>query len=274
MKRDVARGAYVFLCIAPFLNLIAASVRGLRPEHVPIGLILFALIAAAAWAAGGRALFAGPEGSRQLALAGVLLLLPFALIALMWTGIGAPFQATLSENYMRFVVLVSDSILVTVGFVALWAALHDGGERLSSTVALGTGLVAGAAYFICLNISLGQVAMRVHGDKTPLPPHLESFYNGVEFFACLTTYVTVALFAGAMGRARILGRGASIAYATASAVLVLFLVTRGFEYPKISGRTAPWYTQPGVIAGIPAIPWFMPTLMAAALIRRAGTARV
>lgn len=273
MKRDFERVAYVFLCIVPFLNLVAASARGFRPEHVPIGLVLFLLIAAAAWAAGGRVLFAGPEGSRQIALAGVALLLPFALIALMWAGIGAPFQATLSENHMRFVVLVADSILVTIGFVALWAALHDGGERLLSTLGLGASLVAGTAYFVCLNVSLGQVALRVHGDKTPLPPHLGSFYNGVEFFACLMTYVTIVLFAGAMGRARLLGRGASIAYAATSAVLAVFLVMRGFEYPEISGRTAPWYTQPGVIAGIPAIPWLLPTLMAAVLIRRAGTAR-
>jgi hypothetical protein len=263
----------VFLCIAPFLNLVAASVRGLRPAHVPIGLILFAVIAAAGWAAGGRALVSGPEESRPLALAGILLFLPFALVALLWTGIGAPFQATLAENHMRFIVLVSDSIIVTVGFVALWAALHDGGERLLSTVGLATSLVAGTAYFVCLNISLGQVALRVHGDKTALPPHLASFYNGVEFFACLMTYVTIVLFASAMGRARLLGRGASIAYAAVSAVLIAFLVARGFEYPEISGRTAPWYTQPGVIAGIPAIPWLMPTLMAAVLLRRAGEGR-
>jgi hypothetical protein len=86
------------------------------------------------------------------------------------------------------------------------------------------------------------------------------------------TYVTTAVFATALGRARVLGRGATLAYATASTVLVLLLVMRGLEFPEISGNTAPWYTRPGVIAGIPAIPWIMPCLLGAVLLRRAGEA--
>ena len=270
MRKDIGHAGYIFLCVAPFLNLFLAGARMLRPMHVVLGSVVFAATAAAAWAAGARALGSGEEGTRQLALAGVLLVLPFALVSLLWVGIGAPFQATLPENHMRFLVLVSDSMLVTIGFVALWAALHDMGERLFSTVGLAAGLTAGAAYFICLNISVAQVSMAFRGDRTALPPVVRHFYDAVEFFACLMTYVTITLFAGSLGRARLLGRGAAAAYAAASAILVLFLVVRGFEYPEISGRTAPWYTQPAVIAGIPAIPWLMPTLFAAVLLRRAG----
>jgi len=270
MQKNLARLGYVFLCVAPFLNLVVAGARALRPAHLVVGPILFVAIAAAAWMAGARTLGPGRSGSGQLALAGVLLILPFAIIALLWVGIGAPFQATLPENHMRFVVLVVDSILVTGGFVVLWGALHGAGELLASTVGLAASVCAGTAYFICLNISLAQVAMRLRGDKTPLPPIVGTFYDAVEFFACLMTYLTIAVFATSLCRARILGRGAAVAYAAASAVLMLFLVMRGFEYPEISGRTAPWYTQPGVIAGIPAIPWLMPTLLGAVLLRRAG----
>jgi hypothetical protein len=270
MQKGLGRAGYVFLCVAPFLNLAVAGTRSLRPAHLAVGSILFVAIAAAAWAAGARTLGPGQSESGQLALAGVLLLLPFAIISLLWVGIGAPFQATLPENHMRFVVLVADSILVTGGFVVLWGALHDAGELLISTLGLAASVCAGTAYFICLNISLAQVALRLRGDRTPLPPIVGTFYDAVEFFACLMTYLTIAVFATSLCRARILGRGAAVAYATASAVLMLFLIMRGFEYPEISGRTAPWYTQPGVIAGIPAIPWLMPSLMGALLVRRAG----
>ena len=86
----------------------------------------------------------------------------------------------------------------------------------------------------------------------------------------MLTYVTTAAFATSLGRARWLGRGAAGAYVMASAVLLLFLVMRGLTYPEISGNTAPWYTRPGVIAGIPAIPWIMPCLLGVVLLRRAG----
>jgi hypothetical protein len=84
------------------------------------------------------------------------------------------------------------------------------------------------------------------------------------------TYLTTAAFATALARARILGRGAARAYAAASAILVLFLVMRGLEFPEISANTAPWYTRPGVIAGIPAIPWIMPCLLGAVVLRYTG----
>ena len=270
---DIGRVGYVFLCIVPFLNVILAGARVLRPAHLPIGLVLFAAIGLAAWVSGARVLASGPEASRQLALAGVLLILPFALVALLWVGIGAPFEASLAENHMRFVILVVDSLLITIAFVATWAAITDRGERLVANIALAAGLCAGTAYFGCLSISLAQVVTAVQGGKLAMPPIATNFYNGLEFFACLLTYLTVILFASSMSRAGLLGRGPAAIYAATAALFIVFLLMRGFEYPEISGRTAPWYTQPGVIAGIPAVPWLMPTLLGVVLIRRAGEAK-
>ena len=53
-------------------------------------------------------------------------------------------------------------------------------------------------------------------------------------------------------------------------VLVLLLVTRGLSYPELSADTAPWYTRPGLIAGIPAVPWIMPCLLGVISLRRGG----
>ena len=171
---------------------------------------------------------------------------------------------------MRYMVLVWSSILVTSAFVVLKDALYDGGERFYSTIAFAAALAAGATYLTCLNMSLALIGMVLGGDKTPPPAALVHLYGALEFVACTMTYVTTAVFATALGRARLLGRGATLAYATASAILVLLLVMRGLEFPEISGNTAPWYTRPGVIAGIPAVPWIMPCLLGAVLLRRAG----
>ena len=272
MNQGLRRISYFVLCALPFLALAVCAARPLRSPGVyqVIGVVLFAAVVIAAWSVGARVIGVKDAGARKLALAGALLILPWAIISLLWVGIGAPFQATLQENYMRYLVLVSSSILVTSAFVVLKDALYDGGERFYSTIAFATALAAGATYLTCLNMSLARVVMALGGDETPPPAILGYLYSALEFVACIMTYVTTAVFATALGRARFLGRGAAFAYATASAILVLLLVMRGLVFPEISGNTAPWYTRPGVIAGIPAVPWIMPCLLGAVLLRRAG----
>jgi len=272
MNQGLRRISYFFLCALPFLDLALCAARPLRRPGVyqVIGVVLFAAVVIAAWFGGARVIGVKDAGTRKLALAGALLILPWTIISLLWVGIGAPFQATLQENYMRYLVLVSSSILVTSAFVVLKDALYDRGERFYSTIAFAAALAAGATYLTCLNMSLARVVMVLRGDNTPSPAILEYLYSALEFVACIMTYVTTALFATALGRARLLGRGSSLAYTIASAILVLLLLMRGLEFPEVSANTAPWYTQPGVIAGIPAIPWIMPCLLGAVLLRRAG----
>lgn len=275
MNERVRRFGYYFLCVFPFLALGAAAARPLRIAGVYqiTGIILFTAVAIAAWSVGSRVIGLKEAGPRKLALAGVLFILPWAIISLLWVGIGPPFQATLPENYMRCLVLVSNSILVTSAFVVLKDALYEVGEHFYSTIGFAANLAAGGAYLIGLNLSLAGVAVVMGGDKTPPPAILALLFSALEFFACLLTYVTTAFFATALGRARLLSRGATRAYLIACGILVLLLVLRGLQFSEISANTAPWYTRPGVIAGIPAIPWFMPCLLGAVLLRRAGDAQ-
>ena len=272
MSQNIRRTSYVFLCATPFIAFGAAAARPLRIPGVyhGIGAVLFMAIVIATWIVGPRVVGLKEARPGKLAAAGFLLILPWAIISLLWVGIGPPFQATLAENYMRFLVLVWNSILVTMGFVVLKAALYEAGERLYSTVGFAAALSAGTAYLVCLNLSLAQVATVLHGDKTPLPAILGGFYSAVEFVACVMTYVTTGVFATALWRARSLGRNAALGYVTASAILVLLIIMRGLEFPEISAHTAPWYTRPGVIAGIPAVPWIMPFLLGVVALRRAG----
>ncbi len=276
MSQIVRRTGFIFLCALPFVAFAFGSARPLRTAGLSqiLGAVLFTAVVISVWLAGPRKVDLKQAGRAKQALAGMLLILPWAIISLLWVGLGPPFQATLSENYMRFLVLVWNSILVTIGFVVLKDRLNDAGERVCSTVGLATALTAGAAYLLCLNLSLARVAMALHGDVTPPPAILVHYYSAIEFVACVMTYVTTAVVAAAMARVRLLGRGAATAYVTISAIFVLLMILRGLAFPEISANTAPWYTRPGVIAGVPAVPWVMPCLLGAVLLRRTSGPQV
>jgi hypothetical protein len=275
MNNTARRISYIFLCAFPFLVLFLAAVRVLRIPGVyhVIGGAVFAAIAVAAWILGARMMgSAGAEG-RRLSLAGVLLIAPWAIIALLWVGIGAPFQATNPENHMRYLVLLTNTVLVATGFIALKEVLHDAGERFYSTVGFAAAITAGAAYLVCISNSLAVTVARLSENDGPFIAWLAQFDSTLEFVACVSTYVATAAFAASLGQARWLGRGAARAYVFACMVLVLLLVMRGVTFPELSNDTAPWYVRPGFIAGIPAIPWIMPCLLGVVLLRRAGEPR-
>jgi hypothetical protein len=272
MNKTARRFLYIFLCTFPFFELVVVGVRALRIPglYQVMGGVLFAVIVIAAWIVGARVVSIGAAEGRRLALAGTLLVFPWALVALLWVGLGAPFQATISENHMRFLVLLANSILITSAFVVLKEELYAASEHFYATIGFAASALAGTAYLLCISMSVAQTMVALQGQKNPTLNALGEFYSVLEFVACVMTYVTTAAFAASLGRAGWLGRGAARAYITACAVLVLFLLMRGLSYPEISGQTAPWYTQPGVIAGIPAIPWLMPSLLGVVLLKRAG----
>jgi len=86
----------------------------------------------------------------------------------------------------------------------------------------------------------------------------------------LLTYLATAAFAASLGKVQWLGRGAARAYIGVSFVALLFLVIRGVAYPDPKALSTPWYTNPGFIVGIPAVPYIMPFLLGVVLLRRAG----
>jgi hypothetical protein len=273
MNRPASRISYIFLCTLPFLLLVVAGVRALRIPGVyqSVGVALFGAVLLAAWILGARVIASGAAEGRRVALAGALLVAPWAIISLLWVGIGAPFQATPAENHMRFLVLLANSIVVAGAFVALKEALSEAGERFYSTLGFAAGLTAGMAYLLCISLSVGVSAARLRSGHPPdVGVVTPGWYDTLEFVACVTTYLATAAYAVSLRQAGWLGPGAARTYVIASLVFLLFLMMRGVSYPEISAHTAPWYTRPGVIAGIPAIPWIMPCLLGVILLRRAG----
>ena len=102
----------------------------------------------------------GAEPERRLALIGGLLLLPFALVSLLWVGLGTPGEAAPAENKMRFLVLLVASIAVTGGFVVLEQALHEAGERFYVSLGAVSNILAGAAYLVWASFHLGGFVSR------------------------------------------------------------------------------------------------------------------
>src|ERR1700704_457302 len=127
----VRRVSYVFLCVVPFLCFVVVGVRAFRVPGVyqAVGIAYFAAIAIAAWTLGARAIRADAQNRRLLGLAGMLLLIPFALVGLLWVGLAAPWQATAAENQMRYLVLILMATAVAGGFVVLKEALSEADEH-------------------------------------------------------------------------------------------------------------------------------------------------
>jgi hypothetical protein len=183
------RISYVFLCALPFLDVVVISMRGLRIPGIyqAVGGLLFAVILIAAWTLGARVIGSRAAGRQRLAAAGALLILPWAINSLLWVGLGAPFQASKPENYMRFLVLLPNSIVVASAFIALKQELYDAGERFYSTLGLAASISAGTAYFVCMSLI---VASHISSTKEEsFTGYLNGLFSVMELFACVLTYV-------------------------------------------------------------------------------------
>ena len=278
MSDTVRRVSYIFLCSVPLLVAVVVGVRAFRIPGVyqALGVTLFAAIGVAAWTLGARVIRTGAEAERRLVLIGGLLLLPFALVSLLWVGLGTPGEATPAENKMRFLVLLVHSIAVTGGFVVLEQALHEAGERFYLSLGAVSNLLAGAAYLVWASFHLGGFVLEVRdGQRQTLPAVLSpsEVFDPLLFIACVLTYLATLTFAVCMGRVRWLGRGATRACVLANLVALLLLVIRGVSYPDPMAGSTPWYSHPGFVAGIPIVPWMMPLLLGVVVLRRASDAQ-
>jgi hypothetical protein len=273
MKNITHRLSYVFLCIFPFLVGIFAGVRELRIAgfYQLLGGVLFLTVVMAAWLFGGRAIKFGVDVRSRFALAGSLLIAPWALISLLWVGLGTPWDATPTENQMRYLVLLFGAIVVTSGFIVVERLLNDAGERFYSTLGLAANILAGAAYLIWTTFQIGAYAEKVRdGQMSPAVVALSNVFDILLFVGCVLTYFATMAFAISFGQTKWLKRGAVYAYIITSFVALLFIGLRGLHYPDPNAGSTPWYINLGFIVGIPAIPWIMPFLLGVVLLGRAA----
>src|SRR5947207_10156116 len=268
------RVSYIFLCIVPFLSFVVVGVRALRVPgvHQAVGVAYFAAIAIAVWTLSAGAIRAEVQNRRLLGLAGTLLITPFALVALLWVGLGGPWQATAAENRMRYLVLIVLATAIAGGFVVLREALSQAGERFYATLGFAAIMLSGPLYLIWNTFAFGVFFAKEHAGELPQALHsLDDIFDLLLFLAGFLTYLATVSFAASLGRVQWLGRKANRAFMIVNGVALLFLLIRGVQYPD--PRATPWYTSPGFIVGIPAVPFIMPFLFGVVLLRRAGDAQ-
>jgi hypothetical protein len=269
----VRRLSYVFLCIVPFLCFVVVGVRAFRLPGVyqAVGVTCFAAIAMAAWTLSAGAIRAAVQGRRLLGLAGTLLITPFALVALLWVGLGGPSQAIPAENQMRYLVLIVMATAIAGGFVVLREALSEAGERFYATLGFAAIMLSGPLYLFWNTFAFAAYFGKEHAGEVPSAiVSLGDMGDLLLFVAGFLTYLATVAFAASLGRVQWLGRRATRAFMIVSGVALLFLVIRGLHYPDPRALSTPWYTSPGFVVGIPAVPFIMPFLFGVVLLRRAG----
>lgn len=267
------RGLFICLCAAPFVAVILGATRGLRISGVyqPVGILVFIAIGASAWFFGLNRILSERQDCQRLAASGGLLLTPFALVALLWVGLATPWDATPPENLMRYLVLTTSSAAVTMGFTLLYFAVVDGGERFYSVVGFSLNILAGPAYFIWNCFQAGIRLVQVQEGQVPdTLAEMNKVLDMQLFTASVMTYLATTFYILSLRKLRWLGSSVSLAGVFVNILAVAFLFLRGLPFPSPATLNTPWYTTPGFIVGIPAVPWIMPYLIGVILLRHAG----
>ena len=269
--------AAILVLIAVVFGVPAAYAS---PLHDALAAVLLLAAIGCAWFAGARAIVAADEPGRLPAVAGTLLVAPFILFSLV-PGVGPPRAQPASDNELRFLLLAIDAILVGIGLLALKEALADAGERLYATLGGAAAVIACPLYTLFALIQridhvaedLGwSWAASVADGRHELAP-LDALSIAALFIAGALTYVATIVLARSLARVGWVGARTALGLQAVAALGLAFLVARGFAYPSLHAAFSHWYTIPGFVAGIPAVPWMPLCAIGVLLLRRAGRAQ-
>jgi len=244
--------------------LIVVPLAGARPLRVPgvhqvVGLLVFSGLLFCAWALSRPTSAPISDTSLLARVAGSLFLAPFALVALLWVGLGTPWDSSTIENRMRYAVLVVASVAVTAAFVVAKEALSRPSNRLLPSLALASGTLSGAGYLVWSSFYLGAFASQVSsGSLAPGVHPVMNILDVLLFVSSALAYCATAALAYSLRKVDWLGPGPARAFAVLSAVAFTFLMLRGLSFPSPGQSPLPWFARPGFIVGIPAVPWVMP----------------
>ena len=269
------RASFVILCGALLVVTADMAIVELRVPGLchAVAAVQLTVLCLAAWKLGAREMLSGTEPRRTIACAGTLLLFPWMLLALL-PGVGRPDQASLADNETRYVCLIVNSAVVGIGMVVLREALREAGERFHSTLGMAGALIATPLYLVWGSIlhQLCIASERAGGEALPagtIP--LSQVSDTLLFLGGVLTYVATAAFALSLGKLGWIGRKGTRTFVALNLVALVCLVIRGMQFPDPKVAFVHASTIPGWVVGIPAVPWMMPCVIGALLLRRAGS---
>lgn len=272
------RASYLFLCFSPILMAAVWSTRLLAApivRYASAGVLICAILTAA-WTLGARTIVAGAAERRRLAMVGGLLIAVWSSLTLIGV-LGTPDQATIPENKLRYLVLLTDTIAIASALMILRDTLNDAGERFYSALGFSAAALAGPLYVIFTLVQQLQYRAAERAGSTPLSSGdqlLDILSLGLLFAGAVLTYLASAVFAAALEQCQWLGRRAARIYVGTSLFAVLCVGIRVTEALLTSDGPMwgfkHWYSIPGFVFVIPAVPWIMPCLLGIGLLRRAG----
>jgi hypothetical protein len=255
--------SYVYLCSIPVLTFVFAFTTGhISPRlYIPIWLLNFCIMALAAWTLGAKAFRSAKKEKRYLILGGCLLILPIALLSILF-GMGAPpdtireWVDTATEQKVRFDILLVDGILVALGLSLIKLFLQEEGEKLFTQLGFTAVLIAIPLFFINTSFwhsfALQSYKIKIAGNAPEKP--LEWFTPAFQQIWIITigqvllTYFSAAMFAGSLRQTGIFRRAPALIYIVFSVIAILAILL----FPLYPGATA--------FSGFPYYPFMIPAV--------------
>ena len=241
--------------------LVALVLFGVPATYVPalrIGLsaALLVAIGLAAWKAGASDLLSPSDSRRRIALSGMLLIAPFALLSLV-PGFGPPEFADHVQNQQRYVVLLVSALAVSFGLLLLRDALGDNKDETSSRMGASAVTLAAPLYsvFVAIQLVLHRFAESAGaGPDQPSLQVLNELSVVLLYFGAVLFYLSTMGFAFALGRIGRISKTKARVLAGVCTIAILSLLVA-----KIV--SAQWFELPLFLFAIPAVPWIMPCLL-------------
>lgn len=264
--------SYLVLCVS---LVVVFVLFGVRVKYGPgayysIAIVQFLVICASAWGLGARAIRDDALEHRRLAVAGALLIMPWALFSFL-AGVGPPGDQSAAENELRYLLLLVSTMAVASGLIVLAESLKEAGERFFSTLGFAAILIATPLYLVWASIMLQDfrgVERAASGEASDWIRWMRDLTDVLLFFGGIMTFVASAAFAMALDKVQWLATRSTQGCVVASIAAVSCLIQRGIRFPDPAAIQ--WYDIPGFVFGIPAIPWIMPCLFGIVLLRRVG----
>ena len=208
---------------------------------------------------------AANAGSRTTAIAGLALVAPVGLFAFL-PGFGPPDAVSASENHLRYIVLFAGSLWLGLGLLLLSSTAQDKGSALLGRLAHIAAALAAPLYILWASVLIEImtiVSFPGHSGAGPGLRWVSDWSDIVLFAGGMLTYLCAAALSAALFEVGHVGKVTAAAFASISLVAAALLLMRGLVFPSPTDAFRHWYTIPGWVAGIPAVPWMVPAFLGA-----------